>query len=106
MKAELLTEDAIERGLALLPATWQVEGLELVKEFRFPSYMAGIEFVQRIAALAEAMNHHPDLLIGWRKVSVRLCTHSAGGLTALDFAMAAQVSQTASDQSSQQGQDD
>ncbi|WP_395751155.1 4a-hydroxytetrahydrobiopterin dehydratase [Prosthecobacter sp.] len=96
MRPELLDEDAIKRGLGTLSENWVVEGRELVREFRFPSYMAGIEFVRRIAVLAEAMNHHPDLLVGWRKVKVRLSTHSAGGLTALDFDLAGQVTAAAS----------
>ncbi|MBN8422732.1 MAG: 4a-hydroxytetrahydrobiopterin dehydratase [Verrucomicrobia bacterium] len=92
MKPELLSESAIQQQMASLPA-WQLEGKELVKEFRFASYMAGIDFVRRVAVLAEAMNHHPDLLVGWRKVTVRLSTHSAGGLTRLDFELAGQVTQ-------------
>lgn len=91
MKPELLSEPAILQQVAALPG-WQVEGKELVKEFRFASYLAGIEFVRRIAVLAEEMNHHPDLLVGWRRVTVRLSTHSAGGLTRLDFALAGQIS--------------
>jgi 4a-hydroxytetrahydrobiopterin dehydratase len=90
MKPELLSEAAIQEQLTTLPA-WQVVGTELVKEFRFASYMAGIDFVQRVAVLAEALNHHPDLIVGWRKVTVRLSTHSAGGLTGLDFALAGQL---------------
>ncbi len=90
MRPELLSESAIQQQLASLPG-WQVEGKELVKEFRFTSYLAGIEFVRRAAGLAEAMNHHPDLLVGWRKVTVRLATHSAGGLTRLDFTLAGQI---------------
>ncbi|OYW71299.1 MAG: 4a-hydroxytetrahydrobiopterin dehydratase [Verrucomicrobia bacterium 12-59-8] len=90
MKPELLSEAAIQQQLAALP-TWQVEGCEVVSEFRFSSYLAGIEFVRRVAVLAEAMNHHPDLVVGWRKVMVRLSTHSAGGLTRLDFALAGQI---------------
>ncbi|MCF7787500.1 MAG: 4a-hydroxytetrahydrobiopterin dehydratase [Prosthecobacter sp.] len=90
MKPELLSESAIQQQLTALP-DWQVEGTELVKEFRFASYLAGIEFVRRVAVLAEAMNHHPDLFVGWRKVAVRLTTHSAGGLTRLDFELAGQI---------------
>ncbi|MFN0076853.1 MAG: 4a-hydroxytetrahydrobiopterin dehydratase [Prosthecobacter sp.] len=90
MKPELLNDVTIHAELAQLPG-WQVEGRELVKEFRFGSYLAGIEFVQQVARLAEAMNHHPDLLVRWRKVSVRLTTHSAGGLTALDFTLAGKI---------------
>ncbi len=91
MKPELLSESAVQQQVTTLPG-WQVEGTELVKEFRFTSYLAGIEFVRRVAVLAESMNHHPDLLVGWRKVTVRLSTHSAGGLTRLDFELAGQIS--------------
>lgn len=90
MKPELLSESAVQQQLTTLPG-WQVEVSVLVKEFRFTSYLAGIEFVRRVAVLAEAMNHHPDLLVGWRKVTVRLTTHSAGGLTRLDFELAGQI---------------
>jgi 4a-hydroxytetrahydrobiopterin dehydratase len=93
MKRELLSAEAIQHHLAALPG-WQVEGRELVREFRFPSYLEGISFVQRVALLAEAQNHHPDLHVGWRRVTVRLSTHSAGGLTTLDFELAAQISAT------------
>jgi 4a-hydroxytetrahydrobiopterin dehydratase len=91
MRPELLSTASVQEHLTALPA-WQVEGPELVKVFQFPSYLAGIEFVRRVAVLAEAMNHHPDLVVGWRKVAVRLSTHSAGGLTRLDFALAGQIS--------------
>jgi 4a-hydroxytetrahydrobiopterin dehydratase len=90
MKPELLSDEAVQQQMATLP-TWRVEGRELVKEFCFPSYLAGIDFVQHAAVLAEKMNHHPDLIVGWRKVTVRLTTHSAGGLTKLDFELAGQV---------------
>ncbi len=90
MKPELLSESAVQQQMTTLPG-WQVEGAELVKEFRFTSYLAGIEFVRQVAVLAEALNHHPDLLVGWRKVTVRLSTHSAGGLTRLDFELAGQI---------------
>lgn len=91
MKPELLSASAVQQHLIPLPG-WQVEGAELVKEFRFTNYLAGIEFVRRVAVLAEEMNHHPDLLVGWRKVTVRLTTHSVGGLTLLDFSLAGQIS--------------
>lgn len=96
MKPELLSESAVQQQVAALPG-WRVEGTELVKEFRFKSYMAGIEFVRQVAILAEEMNHHPDLLVGWRKVTVRLSTHSTGGLTGLDFALAAQIAAAAAE---------
>lgn len=87
MKHALLTEEEITAVLATLPG-WSAEGKELVKTFRFTSYLAGIDFVSRLGHAAEAMNHHPDLLVGWRKVTMRVTTHSAGGLTELDVALA------------------
>lgn len=83
----LLSETEIQDALRELPG-WAVEGLELVKAFRFPSYLDGIRFVNALAQEAEAMNHHPDLIVGWRVVTVRLSTHSAKGLTALDVTLA------------------
>lgn len=90
MKPELLDAAAIQHSLARLPG-WEVAGKELVREFKFTSYLAGVEFVQQVAHMAEALNHHPDLLVRWRKVEVRLSTHSAGGLTGLDFELARQI---------------
>lgn len=83
----LLTLDDIEAALSKMPG-WKREGAELVKTFRFATYLHGIDFVNRLAQSAEAMNHHPDLYVGWRKVTVRLTTHSAGGITPLDIQMA------------------
>lgn len=85
--ASLLTEEELQAALAHLPG-WAAEGGALVKSFSFSSYLAGIEYVNRLAARAEAANHHPDLSIGWRKVGVVLSTHSAGGITALDVSLA------------------
>lgn len=87
MKPPLLTQEEITEALTTLEG-WTVEGNELVKTFKFPAYLAGIEFVSKLGHAAEAMNHHPDLIVGWRKVTVRLSTHSAGGLTNLDVTLA------------------
>ena len=87
MKAQLLSAEEIESRLVSLPG-WRAEGPVLVREFQFPSYLAGIEFVRVLAVEAEELNHHPDLFVGWRKVTVKLSTHSAGGVTTLDFELA------------------
>lgn len=87
MTRELLTKDAILTALETLPG-WETTGSGLKKTFSFTSYMAGIDFVTAAAREAEAMNHHPDLHVGWRKVGVELSTHSAGGITALDVELA------------------
>jgi 4a-hydroxytetrahydrobiopterin dehydratase len=87
MKPSPLSAEEIDALRTLLPG-WQVEGRELVKIFAFTSYLGGIEFVQRLAVAAEEMNHHPDLYVGWRQVTVRLSTHSAKALTQLDLELA------------------
>jgi 4a-hydroxytetrahydrobiopterin dehydratase len=94
MKRTLLTEEEIVAALTTLEG-WSVEGNELVKTFRFTSYLVGIDFVSRLGHAAEAMNHHPDLLVGWRKVTMRVSTHSAGGLTELDVALAREADRIA-----------
>ena len=70
---------------------WEIEGGELVKVFKFGSYLEGVEFARKCGEVAEEMNHHPDLLIQWRKVRVSISTHSEGGVTGLDFEFAKRV---------------
>jgi 4a-hydroxytetrahydrobiopterin dehydratase len=94
MKRELLTEEE-RAALARRLAGWEASGERLERTFRFASYMAGIGFVNRLAEAAEAMDHHPDLVVGWRKVTVRLTTHSAGGVTGLDAELAAEAERLA-----------
>jgi len=87
---ELLTEDQIAEHLTKLEG-WGREGHEIVRLFSFPSYLAGIRFVDEVAVLAEEANHHPDIQIGWRKVTLKLSTHSKGGLTIADMNLAAKI---------------
>jgi 4a-hydroxytetrahydrobiopterin dehydratase len=87
-----LEDSEIEKRLAALPA-WIVENGQLARRFNFSSYGAGVAFAVQVALLAEKMDHHPDSLeIMWKAVRVAYVTHSAGGLTALDFEAATRVS--------------
>ena len=70
---------------------WTRAGDEIHKLFKLASFPGAIGFVTQVAFLAEAANHHPDIDIRWRKVSLALTTHDAGGLTAKDFDLAAQI---------------
>jgi 4a-hydroxytetrahydrobiopterin dehydratase len=70
---------------------WRREGDQLVKEARLATFPDAIAWVGRVAELAEAADHHPDIDIRWRTVLLRLSTHSAGGLTEKDLALAAQI---------------
>ena len=71
----------------------------LTKHFKFKGFLPAVDFVNRIAPIAEAEGHHPDLLLGWGYATVRLWTHAAGGLTENDFILAAKVDQAQSSKS-------
>lgn len=63
----------------------------LVREFRFKDFAEAMVFANKVAAVAEEENHHPDLSISWGSVSVELSTHAVGGLTENDFILAAKI---------------
>jgi 4a-hydroxytetrahydrobiopterin dehydratase len=90
---ELLTDDEVRAGLAELPG-WERDGDAIVTRVQHPSFPAAIAWVVRVGFLAEAMDHHPDLEIRWRTVTVRCSTHSAGGVTALDLELARRIGDT------------
>ncbi len=86
----LLSESEIERKLAEL-AGWERRGEAIVKRFERGDFVGSVEFVGRLVEPAEAMNHHPDLEISWATVTVKLSTHSQGGLTENDFELARKI---------------
>jgi 4a-hydroxytetrahydrobiopterin dehydratase len=90
--APKLSDIEIQRELGTLSG-WTRKGESLVKTFSFPTFMAGIVFVDRVAIAAEKMDHHPDLDIRYTKISVTLSTHSAGGITGHDVALAREMEQ-------------
>lgn len=87
--AERLSDDAVVAGLEGL--AWERDGDELVKVVTRKDFGGAMEFVNGVALLAEGANHHPDIAISWNKVTLRLSTHSAGGLTQLDLDLAAAI---------------
>jgi 4a-hydroxytetrahydrobiopterin dehydratase len=68
---------------------WTVEGDAIRKQFTFANFPEAIAFVDRLAPEAEAADHHPDILINYKRVTLTYSTHSEGGLTDKDFAGAA-----------------
>jgi 4a-hydroxytetrahydrobiopterin dehydratase len=76
------------RTLEDLPG-WVLGTGSIEKEFRFKSYLAGLQFAYSIGKIAEQENHHPDMLVGWRRVRLTFSTHSIKGLSENDFIMAA-----------------
>ncbi len=86
----LLAEEQIQRRLA--GGEWARDGGTIVREYKLADFAAAIALVNRVAELAEAANHHPDILVhGWNRVRLQLSTHSEGGLTDADFALASQI---------------
>ena len=90
--AELLDDAAIASAVADLPG-WERDGDAIVRTAQLPSFPAAISVVDRVAEIAEDSNHHPDIDIRWRTVTFRCSTHSEGGVTALDVALAASISE-------------
>jgi 4a-hydroxytetrahydrobiopterin dehydratase len=85
-----LSGQEIEQRLA--GGQWRGSDSAIVRDHEFGNFAAAIAFVNRVAELAEAANHHPDILVhGWNKVRLELSTHSEGGLTQADFDMAARI---------------
>jgi 4a-hydroxytetrahydrobiopterin dehydratase len=83
----LLRNDQVTEGLE--GTEWRREGDAIVRDRRFADFAAAIAFVERVAEVAEASNHHPDILVhGWNKVQLTLSTHAEGGITAADLALA------------------
>jgi 4a-hydroxytetrahydrobiopterin dehydratase len=93
--APLLSEPEIAQQLQQL-SEWRREGEWITRTVRCPSFRAAIDLVNRAADAAEAADHHPDIEIVWRRVTFRLTTKAAGGLSHKDFDMAAQIEALAS----------
>ena len=71
---------------------WRQEGEALVRDVKFKDFAEAMAYVNRVADLAEEVNHHPDILVhGWNNVRLTLTTHSAGGLTDNDHEMARRI---------------
>jgi 4a-hydroxytetrahydrobiopterin dehydratase len=85
--AELLSDISIQRELGSLPG-WSRRGDVLTRMYTFRNFTHAMEFVNRVAGLAEAANHHPDIDIRYSKVTLTLSTHDAGGITSNDLELA------------------
>jgi 4a-hydroxytetrahydrobiopterin dehydratase len=88
--ADRMSDAEIDERLGDLRG-WSRAGDEIRKTFQLGSFPMAIAFVTHVGFLAEAAGHHPDIDIRWRKVTLALTTHDAGGLTATDFDLAAQI---------------
>jgi len=83
--ADLLSDEEIE---AQLPEAWEREGDEIVRVYEFDDYLRGVNFAQMVGEIAEAQFHHPEMIIRYSGVEIRLTSHEAGGITDDDIEMA------------------
>ncbi len=85
-----LPDADVKQWLAGHPG-WAVEGSMLVKTFEAANFLGGLDFVAKVGRAAEAADHHPDIDVRWKKVTLRFVTHDAGNrITALDVKLAAE----------------
>jgi 4a-hydroxytetrahydrobiopterin dehydratase len=87
---EILSDERADEAVKELSG-WRRDGSEIERVVELANFPKAIEVVDRVAELAEAADHHPDIDIRWRTLKFRLSTHSAGGLTEKDFALAKQI---------------
>jgi 4a-hydroxytetrahydrobiopterin dehydratase len=90
MERRKLDSSEIETNLTALPG-WSQESGQIIKTYIFDTYKAGLVFAVAVGHLADRMDHHPDLFIGYQKVKVGLNTHDLGGISTYDFELAKQI---------------
>ena len=92
--AERLTDEQIEQGLS--GSEWSRDGDAIVRDLKFDDFAAAMAFANAVAELAEAANHHPDILVhGYDRVRLTISTHSEGGVTQADLDLARRIDDAA-----------
>ncbi len=89
-----LSKDEVKARVKTLEG-WELDDDELEKKFRFDDFVGSMAFVNAVANLANAADHHPDISIKYNRVKLTLSTHSEGGITEKDFALAAEIDSAA-----------
>lgn len=85
-----LTAAEVEDRLALLKG-WKAKEHSLKRRFEFRNFAESLDFVNKVGAIAEAADHHPDIAFGWGYAEIAFTTHDRGGITDVDFALAEEV---------------
>lgn len=92
----VLKPEEIRKRAARLPGAWKAAKNSIRADFVFANFSEALAFVVRAGVEAERADHHPDILMhGWKRVRVTLSTHSEGGVTKKDFALAEKISKLA-----------
>jgi len=90
-----LTAEEVRALAGVVSSEWRIDEAEIHRGFTFKTFNAAFGLATRVALLAEAQGHHPELEVGWGRLVVRLSTHSVGGLSRNDFIMAARIDRLA-----------
>ncbi len=85
-----LSDEDVRRRLPAHPG-WEVAGNSIRKVYSFADFKAAMASVNAVAERAEAMDHHPDMLINYNRVTLTLTSHDSGGLTERDFRLAGRI---------------
>jgi 4a-hydroxytetrahydrobiopterin dehydratase len=91
MDVQKLNEQEVAQKLAELEEGWEVQDDFINKEYEFENFVEALEFVNRVGALAEEADHHPDIFFGYGYAEIAITTHESGGLTERDFELAAKI---------------
>ncbi len=90
----VLSDAEVQQALQKLPG-WKKNGNAIERHFQFANFVQAMEWVNRIAEAAEAVNHHPDIHISYNKVALALVSHDSGGITQRDIRMAGKINELA-----------
>ncbi len=90
MQRQILGESELAQALSTLN-DWQAEGTMLKRRLKFENFATALEFVNRVGALADSADHHPDITFGWGYAEIALTTHDRGGVTDVDVALAKRI---------------
>jgi len=85
-----LTSRQVQSELRKVPG-WRFQGKRISRTFIFEDFMQVVRYVNRLATIAEGMNHHPDMWINYNRLRLSLTTHDEGGLTIKDFILARKI---------------
>lgn len=95
--ATVLDQTQIDEKLTLRHPGWSGTPEKLRRSIEFADFLTAAEFINRLAPRCEELDHHPDLALRWRWVDIELSTHSAGGVTELDIALAGVIDEVAAE---------
>lgn len=90
---QALNETEIQTHLKTLPQ-WHYTGKAIERQYEGKTYLGAVEALNRIAHLSEEADHHPDLTLNWKRLTISYNTHTANGVTELDFTLASRVDET------------